>query len=63
VDDAHTRPFSLTTFPFPPSTAAVNVWDVNHYVGQEVSKLFAEKIDAGGAAKLEDDAHKGVWEL
>jgi hypothetical protein len=41
----------------------VNVWDVNHWVGQQMTTLFAEKVDASGAGKLEDDAGKGVWEL
>ena len=27
------------------SPLAVNVWDVNHYVGQEMCKLFGEKIE------------------
>jgi hypothetical protein len=39
------------------------VWDVNHWVGQQVCGLFGSKFDAAGAGKLADDPAKGVWEL
>ncbi len=39
----------------------VNVWDVNHWVGQQVCTMFGNKIDSAGAGKLEDDPHKGIW--
>ncbi len=51
------------TNPYDGNKPIVNVWDVNHYVGQEVTKLFGEKIDAAGAGKLADDPAKGIWEL
>lgn len=41
----------------------MNVWDVNHWVGQQVTEMFGNKIDKSGAGKLENDPHKGIWEL
>ncbi len=51
------------TNPYNGNQPIVNVWDVNHWVGQQMCGMFGGKIDAGGAAKLEDDAGKGVWSL
>ncbi len=53
----------LVRFLRPFHRSAVNVWDVNHWVGQQMCAMFAEKIDAAGAGKLLDDEGKGVWEL
>jgi len=56
-------PMYAWTNPYDGNKPIVNVWDVNHWVGQQVTEMFGNKIDKSGAGKLENDPHKGIWEL
>ncbi len=38
-----------------------NIWAINHWVGQQVAKLYAEL--GGKAPTLVDDAEEGAWTL